>query len=145
MGRNPRPAKPEVSGSLRDGTDRALSEAGGDPTARGPPVSSHYSHTTPHCGRTRTLLTAVCLWQGATAATADGVNYVDGRQADLTHMHRRGGRGGEYWQLPACAARASQAARIAHQLSRRRAGRHSVRTGRLGGKGQRSMQCTVAG
>ena len=47
--------------------------------------------------------------------------------------------------LPACAARASQAARIAHQLSRRRAGRHSVRTGRLGGKGQRSMQCTVAG
>ena len=24
-------------------------------------------------------------------------------RADLTHVHRRGGRGGEIWQLPACA------------------------------------------
>ena len=32
------PAEPEVRGSLRDCTDRALSEAGGDPTARSTPV-----------------------------------------------------------------------------------------------------------
>ena len=40
----------------------------------------HYSHNSPHCGRTRTLLTTVCSRQGASAATADGENYMHGRK-----------------------------------------------------------------
>ena len=123
-----------MSGSLRHGTDRDLPEAGGDPTALSPPVSSHYSHITPHCGRTRTLLTTVCSWQGASAAAADGVNYVDGRQADLTHMHRRGRRGGERHLCPHVLYAPARPCG-SHLLSRRRAGRRSVWMVRSGRKG----------
>ena len=110
--RDASPAEPEVSGSLRDGTDRVLCEDGGDPTACGPPVSSHYSHITPHCGCTRTLLTAVCLWQGASAATADGENYMHGRRPTSSACTVAEDAAGD-WLLPACVARASQAAWIA--------------------------------
>ena len=136
------PAEPEVSGSLRDGTDRALSEAGGDLTARSPPVSPHYSHITPHCGCTCTLLTAVCLRQGATRRELRGRT-----QTGLVHIHapsRRTRRG----ELAFCphVPRAPARPRGSHRLSRRRAGRHSVRTGRKRQKrGSASMLCTVAG
>ena len=104
--RDASPAEPEVSGGLRDGTDRALSEAGGDLTARSPPVSPHYSHITPHCGCTCTLLTAVCLWQGATRRELRGRT-----QTGLVHMHRCGGRGGESWHF-ARMCRARQPGRV---------------------------------
>ena len=41
------------------------------------------------------------------------MSYVDGRQADLAHVHRRGGRGGECRQLPAHAMLPSQGAWVA--------------------------------
>ena len=41
------------------------------------------------------------------------MSYVDGRQADLAHVHRRGGRGGECRQLPARAMLPSQGAWVA--------------------------------
>ena len=71
-----------------------------------------YSHSTPHCGRTRTLLTAVCLWQGASAATADGENYMHGRRPASSACTVAEDAAGD-WLLPACVARASQAAWIA--------------------------------
>ena len=50
--------------------------------------------------------------QGATAATADGVNYVDGRGPASSTCTVAEDAAGD-WLLPACVARASQAAWIA--------------------------------
>ena len=88
--RDASPAEPKVCGSLRDGTDRVLSEAGGDPTARSPPVSPHYSHIPPHCGCTCTLLTAVCLRQGATRCELRGQTPGRPRPCAPSRRTRRG-------------------------------------------------------
>eukprot|EP00966_Prymnesium_polylepis_P332170 7387689-Prymnesium_polylepis.1 len=65
------------------------------------------SHITPHCGCTCTLLTAVCLWQGARR------RELCGRTPGRPHPHApsRTTRGRR--QLPACAMLPSQGAWVA--------------------------------
>ena len=69
----------------------------------------HTTPTFPHIAAALAPFSPLC----ACGRELHGVSYVDGRQADLAHVHRRGGRGGECRQLPAHAMLPSQGAWVA--------------------------------
>ena len=72
-------------------------------------LSHHTTPTLPHIAAALAPFSPLC----ACGRELDGVDYVDGRRADLARMHRRGRRGGERRQLPACAMLPSRGAWVA--------------------------------
>ena len=73
------------------------------------------------------------------------MSYVDGRQADLAHVHRRGGRGGECRQLPARAMLPSQGAWVAPAEPPASGEAQCAYGEERQKRGSASMLCTVAG
>ena len=73
------------------------------------------------------------------------MSYVDGRQADLAHVHRRGGRGGECRQLPAHAMLPSQGAWVAPAEPPASGEAQCAYGEERQKRGSASMLCTVAG